>query len=189
MWRPTRAQPRKPAISAVLKIASLPIAATVLAACAGTSENGAGQGESNAGANTAPGALAVRDVGGLGPTLVDRSGKTIYFSDQEADGSVRCAGDCLNFWLPVPATGDPAGTGQISGLGEVQRADNGQKQVTYQGRPLYTFSLDGSPGQHAGDNLSDEFAGQQFTWHAVLTGAPAANPAPPSTATDNGYGY
>lgn len=126
-------------------------------------------------------ASATSKACGLGPTLVDRSGKTIYFSDQEADGSVRCVGDCLNFWLPVPAAGDPAGTGQILGLGAVQRTDNGQKQVTYQGRPLYTFSLDGSPGQHAGDNLSDDFAGQQFTWHAALTGAPAA------TAPGNGY--
>lgn len=187
MWRTTRAQPRRPAASVVLKIVSLPVAAMVLAACASTSENGAGQGESNAGAKPASSAVAVRDVGGLGPTLVDRSGRTIYVSDQEADGSVRCVGDCLSFWLPVPATGNPAATDQIPGLGAVHRTDNGQKQITYQGKPLYTFSLDGSPGQHAGDNFSDDFAGQQFTWHAALIGAPAVNPAPASTAPGNGY--
>lgn len=173
----------------MLKIVSLPVAATAVAACASTPGNDGGQRDSNAGGPAAPAAVAVRDVGGVGPTVVDGSGKTTYFSDQEVDGSVRCVGECLSFWSPVVAAGGPSGTGQIPGLGAVQRTDNGQNQVTYQGKPLYTFSLDGTPGQHAGDNVSDVFAGQRFTWHAALAGAPAAKTAPGSTAPGNGYGY
>jgi hypothetical protein len=39
-------------------------------------------------------------------------------------------------------------------------------QVTYNGKPLYTFSQD-QPGQVTGDGFQDAFNGQQFTWHVV----------------------
>lgn len=179
MWR--LAQPGKPL--AALKIASLPVAVAALAACAGTAGNTGGQGNSST--SPAPDTVSVHDVSGLGPALVDGAGKTAYFSAQEADGTVHCVQDCLNFWLPVPATQDPGG--QVPGLGSVQRPDNGLKQLTYQGKPLYTFSMDGAGG-HAGDNVSDQFAGQQFTWHAAVTSAGPASPAPTSSGS-GGYGY
>lgn len=164
----------------------LPIAATVLAACSG-STGSTGAGAQGGGGAPAAG-VRVQDVGGLGPTLVDGTGKTLYFSEQESSGTIQCTGGCLAFWLP--ATGQDTAAARTPGLASLQRPDNGQNQLTYQGKPLYTFRLDSNPGMHGGDNFSDDFSGHHFTWHAAtLTSAPQqANPAPPSQ-NGGGYGY
>ncbi|HJQ47502.1 MAG TPA: hypothetical protein VJ870_14480 [Amycolatopsis sp.] len=157
------------------------VAASVLVACGGGSSGAPAQ----TGAVSPAGAVSVTTVSGLGPTLVDAGGKTLYFADQEAGGSILCTGDCLGFWSPAAATG-----GQTPGLASVQRPDNGQQQLTYQGKPLYTFRLDATPGQHAGDNVADDFGGRHFTWHAAIVGSAPQQVAPsPSTQSGGGYGY
>ena len=45
---------------------------------------------------------------------------------------------------------------------------DGTKQVTDDGKPLYTFTED-SKGKVTGNDFSDDFNGQQFTWHAVMS--------------------
>ena len=73
----------------------------------------------------------------------------------------------------------------VANLGVIQRPD-GTKQVTENGKALYTFTLD-SAGTTKGDNFSDDFTGQHFTWHAVrATGATAAPPATTPSGGDTG---
>jgi hypothetical protein len=54
-----------------------------------------------------------------------------------------CTGACAVKWIPVLTTGAPGAANGISAkdLGVVQRAD-GTDQVTYQGKPLYLYSLE-----------------------------------------------
>jgi hypothetical protein len=41
-----------------------------------------------------------------------------------------------------------------------------------------------------GDEFSDMFDGEAFTWHVVTTsGAPAKSPSPGGSGGSNGYGY
>jgi hypothetical protein len=67
-------------------------------------------------------------------------------------------------------------------------------QVTYNGKPLYTFRLDQAPGDAHGANFQDSFSGTTFTWRAVdASGAPggsgAGTPAPgPSGSSGSLYG-
>lgn len=145
-----------------------------LAACGNDSQPAAGGG---AGA-----AVSVKDVGGVGQTLVDASGKTLYFADQEAGGAIKCTGNCLSFWMP--ATGDPQA---VKGLATIKRSDTGAEQLTFQGKPLYTFKLDTGAGQAKGNNFSDAFSGTSFTWHAATTSAAAPTQAP-SSSDNGGYG-
>lgn len=188
--RPSRRSLRSPVALAAL---ALPIAATVLAACSGSGGSG-GYGspaQPQSGGGSSAGTVSVHDVGGLGPTLVDGSGKTLYYADVEASGTVYCKGDCLGFWFPVTVS-DASSLSGTPGLAMMQRPDNGQQQVTYQGKPLYTFRLDNSAGQKMGDNFGDDFAGQHFIWHAATTGAAPQQPAPSSSQSDGGgggYGY
>ncbi|TCC38751.1 hypothetical protein [Kribbella speibonae] len=128
-------------------------------------------------------AVSVKDVGGVGQTLVDASGKTLYFADQEAGGAIKCTASCLSFW--IPATGD---AGAVAGLGTMKRTDTGAEQLTFQGKPLYTFKLDTTAGEAKGNNLTDAFAGTDFTWHAATTTAAAPTQAP-SSSDGGGYGY
>ncbi|WP_163509732.1 COG4315 family predicted lipoprotein [Fodinicola acaciae] len=124
-------------------------------------------------------AVSTRTVAGIGTVLTDSSGKTLYFADQEAGGKVVCTASCLAIWQPVIATSDPV-SGNVPGkLATVKRPDNGKSQVTYDGKPLYTFQVDGGPGDAKGNAAKDTFGGVSFSWHAATTGG---------AAPDNGGG-
>ena len=157
-------------------------AAGLLAACGSAAGGGTAQ---------SPGAshrvvVSARKLPGVGTVLVNRSGKTIYSPQQEAHGKILCTGSCLSFWFPVPAGASPlqAASGVTGALGTIRRPD-GQTQLTYNGKPLYTFRLDMAPGQAHGNNFTDHFGGTSFTWRAITTsGAPAGTGQP-----GNGGGY
>jgi len=131
--------------------------------------------------------VSTATVAGVGSVLVDRSGKTLYYAGQEADGTLHCTGDCLNFWFPAVAAGDSAPNGPVAGLGVLKRSDNGQSQLTYQGKPLYLFKLDTAAGQAKGNLVKDKFAGADFEWFATVVSA-AAPATTTTTAGGGGYG-
>jgi predicted lipoprotein with Yx(FWY)xxD motif len=173
-------------------------AAGLLAAC-GSAGGGAGTGGGSgagASASAAPGAasrgavISVRKLPGVGTVLVSRSGKTLYFPQQEASGKIVCTGGCLSFWFPVHVTAGAAlhaPSGVTGVLGMVHRP-GGLNQLTYNGKPLYTFRLDQAPGQVHGNNFTDRFGGTTFTWHAVSTSGAAAG-AGGQQGNSGGYSY
>jgi predicted lipoprotein with Yx(FWY)xxD motif len=135
--------------------------------------------------------VSVRKLAGVGTVLVDRSGKTLYTPQQEANGKIGCTGGCLSFWFPVKVTpgADLRASGGITGvLGKIHRGDDGVNQLTYNGKPLYTFQLDHAPGQAHGNNFTDRFGGESFTWHAVTTRGAAAG-AGQASSPGSGYSY
>lgn len=129
-------------------------------------------------------------------TLVDSSGMTLYTSDKEASGQVVCTGPCLNFWTPLTISGGAPPTVNGVALTTIKRSDDGKTQLAYQNAPLYTFTLDKSPGDMNG-NTSDNFSlggkNVTFTWKAVTSGgannAPAPVPSSSSSSYGNPYGY
>lgn len=148
----------------------------LLAACGGDDGSSSNQPEVDSNAT-----VSVFEDATLGWILVDSSGSVLYTSEQESDGTVQCVASCADLWLPLTvASGQtPTASGDVTGaLGTVDRED-GTAQVTLDGVPLYTFSLDGGAGDVTGDGLSDTFDGTTFTWHvATLSGqAPASDPA------------
>ncbi|MGZ0147497.1 COG4315 family predicted lipoprotein [Kribbella sp. WER1] len=163
----------------ILLLGATVAAVGTLAACGGSNSS-----SPPAAGGGAAAAVSVRDVSGVGRTLVDASGKTLYFADQEAGGMIKCTAGCLSFWMP--ATGSATGA-SVTGLGTMKRSDTGAEQLTYQGKPLYTFKLDMNAGDAKGNNFSDAFSGTSFTWHAATTSATAPSPAP-SSGGGGGYG-
>jgi predicted lipoprotein with Yx(FWY)xxD motif len=154
-------------------------ALATLTACGGGGES------SEEPAGTATSAVSVQEVDGVGRTLVDSAGKTLYFADQEADGAIKCTESCLSFWFPVEGSESTAAS--MDGLAVVKRSDNGQSQLTFEGKPLYTFKLDTGPGQSKGHNLEDAFGNTTFIWRAATT---AATPtSAPTSSSGDGYGY
>jgi predicted lipoprotein with Yx(FWY)xxD motif len=157
-------QRRTPRLLAAL--AGLGVAGAALTACGGGPGGGDGSGES-----VAPPAIATSSVSGLGTVLVDSSGKTLYFNDEDSGNTLRCTGPCLQFWLPATTTDTAVPPGSVTGLSVVKRSDDGKDQFMYQGRPLYEFTLDAMAGQVNGQDAHDEFEGMSFAWHAaVVTG-------------------
>jgi predicted lipoprotein with Yx(FWY)xxD motif len=128
--------------------------------------------------------VSVAEIGGK-TVLVDAEGAALYVSDEEAKGEVLCVTDgCVSFWVPVTVDGG-APTGDVSGgeLSVVSRPD-GKSQVTFDNRPLYTFSQD-KPGQVKGDGLSDSFDGQTLTWHVVTADGATGSESPDSSEGDD----
>jgi predicted lipoprotein with Yx(FWY)xxD motif len=164
-------------------------AAAPLAAC-GSAGTGTTAGPGHQAAASHGMAVSARKLPGIGAVLVDRSGKTAYSSQQESDGKILCTGSCLSFWFPVSvAPGTPLrGSSGVTGvLGTIHRSDGGLTQLTYNGKPLYTFRLDQAPGQAHGNNFTDHFGSASFTWHAVTAGETPAGPGRPGPS--GGYSY
>jgi predicted lipoprotein with Yx(FWY)xxD motif len=163
----------------VLLVAAI-VPVLALAACGG------GSGGSSSGMAAASGAggqtVAVKALGNAGRVLVDSNGRALYTNDQEANGMVLCTGGCESFWKPLTINGQKP-EGSVPGtLGVVKRPD-GTSQVTYNGKPLYSFTQEG-PGQVTGDGFHDAFGGQQFTWHVASVSGGGSS----SSASSNGGG-
>jgi predicted lipoprotein with Yx(FWY)xxD motif len=113
----------------------------------------------------------------LGKTiLVTTKGRTLYSLSAESNGRFICTGGCLSIWRPllVPAAVKP--TGPVK-LGTIERPD-GRTQVTFKGRPLYSFSGDNKAGDANGEGIKDV-----GTWHAAVTGKLAPPPQAPPEPT------
>ena len=131
--------------------------------------------------------VSVMSVDGIGKVLVDSSGKALYASDVEADGKVHWTSS--SFWKPLTVdSGNPTATAGVGKLGVIKRPD-GSRQVTDNGRLLYTFTED-SPGKAEGNGFSDDSNGEHFTWNAVLAGGKVASSSGSQGGGSSGqFGY
>ena len=86
----------------------------------------------------------------------------MYSLSVETHGKFICtkSSGCLALWHPLRVAAGVKPTGPVR-LGTVNRPDGGV-QVTYRGRPLYSFVEDKRPGQIKGEGVKDV-----GTWHAV----------------------
>jgi predicted lipoprotein with Yx(FWY)xxD motif len=107
-----------------------------------------------------PAAVTVGTSPTLGVHLLDDAGRSLYTfgKDLPASGSVaaisHCAGACATTWPPFHATGATVGDGlDAADFGEITR-DDGSKQSTYRGWPLYRYGADVNAGDTSGDGLS-----------------------------------
>jgi predicted lipoprotein with Yx(FWY)xxD motif len=134
------------------------------------------------------GALIALGKTSLGKVLVDARGRTLYLFEKDKRGRSACYGACATYWPPLVSSAKPRAARGVraSLLGLTKRTD-GQRQVTYAGHPLYTFSLDRRAGQTSGQGLTD-FGG---SWNAVAASGRAVSSTASSGGsggTDGGYG-
>jgi predicted lipoprotein with Yx(FWY)xxD motif len=99
---------------------------------------------------------------GVGTTLVDGSGRTIYLFQKDTGPKSTCSGACLQNWPAVTTHGKPqAGSGvTASMLGTSTRSD-GAVQVTYAGHPLYLYAGDSAVGDMNGQSV-DAFGARWY---------------------------
>jgi predicted lipoprotein with Yx(FWY)xxD motif len=135
-----------------LRIAILPIVA-VLAATALFS--------SLAAAKTSKQVVREAHSQSLGKTvLTANNGLTLYSLSAETHGNFICKGSCLKDWFPLVVAKGVKPTGPVA-LGTIKRPD-GRRQVTFEGKPLYTFDADSKKGDAHGEGIKDV-----GTWHAA----------------------
>ena len=145
--------------------------------------------------------LAVAQVGSLGSVVTDQNGRTLYrFDKDKAKPSVsNCKEDCAVAWPPVLVT--DLSQVQLANVnkslvGTVDREDGG-KQLTLGGWPLYQYRGDKKAGDAKGQGVNGAwFASTPEGKKAQPAAKPqttkpettTTKPAPPP-ATDPGYGY
>jgi predicted lipoprotein with Yx(FWY)xxD motif len=100
-----------------------------------------------------------------GRILFDGRGRALYaFTRDRRGGRSQCYNACAKAWPVYLAKGRLlAGKGARQLLIGTNRRRDGRRQVTYNGRPLYYYVGDKSPGQVLCQNV-DEFGG---TWLVV----------------------
>jgi predicted lipoprotein with Yx(FWY)xxD motif len=155
--------------------------------------------------STPPPAYLSVGTGTAAGLLVIPDGHVLYYNDQDGPpptGVPACVDTCAQAWSPlVPPEGIPltAGPGVFGFVYTTVRLD-GTTQITFNGHPLYEFTVDG-PGNVTGNGLTDVFNGKAFSWHAasatdtpvipspsaspspLLPPTPSLSPSPSSTAT------
>ncbi|WP_227367456.1 hypothetical protein [Halomonas sp. M20] len=100
--------------------------------------------------------LQVNEQEPYGRYLTDRQKRSLYLFSQDEPGSAStCVDECVNAWPPYTVQGDlQLGKGlDSSKLDSIERED-GSKQVTYAGWPLYYFSGDKRPGDALGQDVN-----------------------------------
>jgi predicted lipoprotein with Yx(FWY)xxD motif len=120
----------------------------------------------------------------LGKTvLANNRGRTLYSLSVEKHGKFICTGSCLSIWHPLVIQVGVEPKGPVP-LGTVKRPD-GRTQVTFKGRPLYSFNGDSKKGDANGEGIKDV-----GTWHAAVVAQSSGSGSPPSPPpVENPYGY
>jgi len=106
-----------------------------------------------------PGTTSVVPVKVENGLLVSLDGMTLYVFDRDraaGAGKSVCLEQCAVFWPPLAAAEDAS---PRADYGIIARED-GRKQWTYKGRPLYLWIKDRKPGDKTGDDLNK-------VWHVV----------------------
>ena len=95
-------------------------------------------------------AVNIAEKEGLGRFLTDQAGMTLYYFTQDSTNKSACSGFCLERWpiFHTEVTTVPMGI-KASDFGAITRED-GKKQSTYKGRPLYYYYGDSNPGDTNG---------------------------------------
>lgn len=114
--------------------------------------------------------------------LTSLKNRTLYTLSAELHGRFICTGGCLATWHPIVIARNVHPLGPTR-LGKVKRPD-GRFQVTYKGRPLYTFGGDARAGDANGEGIKDV-----GTWHAASLGKISPHPEPQPQPPTNPYPY
>lgn len=80
---------------------------------------------------------------------------TLYVNVDDSTHHNACTGQCAKTWFPLVTHGPPqAGVGVSGNLLGSFRRDDGRRQVTYNGHPLYTYRGDHQPVEAKGQGAS-----------------------------------
>ncbi len=115
--------------------------------------------------------MRMRHDAALGDILTDGEGWTMYLFTRDTPNHTVCYDRCATAWPPLLV-----GTGvepQLDGIGGTLATivrNDGNRQVTYNGFPLYYYNVDKKPGDTTGQGVGN-------VWY-IITPTAAANAAP-----------
>jgi len=175
------------------RIAALAASALLFAACSNagtgataTPATAATQPPASTAATTPPSAAASQgaeayevelgDSSALGKFLTGEDGKTLYLFTPDTTSASNCNGDCAATWPPFTLDeGETVkgGAGVTGTFGTITRQD-GTKQVTYAGHPLYYYGPDTAAGDTNGQGKFDKWYVVGADGNAIMAKAQAS---------------
>jgi predicted lipoprotein with Yx(FWY)xxD motif len=101
-----------------------------------------------------------------GKALVDAQGRTLYLFEADKGDTSTCAGACAGIWPPATTTGKATtGPGLAAAKTGATVRNDGGRQLTYNGHPLYRYAADSKPGDANGQGLN-QFGGKWYVLNA-----------------------
>jgi predicted lipoprotein with Yx(FWY)xxD motif len=92
-----------------------------------------------------------------GEVLTDGDGLTLYVFDDDGDSGVAtCVDSCADIWPPVIAENIET-RGELDIEANLVEGDGAERQVTINGRPVYTYSGDVEPGDATGQGFGGKW--------------------------------
>jgi predicted lipoprotein with Yx(FWY)xxD motif len=96
---------------------------------------------------------------GFGTVLASANYQALYFWSKEPKGKIRCTGSCAKLWPPLIVPKGAKVVATVAGIkgrfGTIRRPD-GRRQVTHNGRAVYSYVHEG-PRQVLCDNVDGWF--------------------------------
>ncbi|MFE9856360.1 hypothetical protein [Streptomyces sp. NPDC005780] len=169
--------------------ATVGLLAAVLGGCSDDGgSSGSASSEPSATTSAAASGTVTTASSPLGTILVDGDGRTLYLWEADTASESTCDGDCAKAWPPVTVTGKPlAGKGVKAALLGTTTRDDGRKEITYNGHPLYRYAGD----TNAGDTNGQGSNGFGAAWYVLDTAGDKITksppPASPSSPGNGGY--
>jgi predicted lipoprotein with Yx(FWY)xxD motif len=99
--------------------------------------------------------IKIQQKDGIGKYLTDSEGKTLYWFKKDSSRKSACTGPCLEKW-PIyyqEKVAAPKGI-KHKDFGTITRED-GKKQTTFRGYPLYYWINDKQPGDTSGHGVNN----------------------------------
>lgn len=166
MSTPNRTPSSRPASialgAALLLTLGLAGCSTAGSATPSPSPSPAAQGDAPTTTGSSPSVDVTVAATSLGKVVVDGKGMTAYYFDADVKGSGKstCTGACAAAWPAIEAaTAKPKVSGVTGAVSTIKGVDGG-RQITIDGRPIYTFVGDEKAGDVTGQ-------GDKGVWHVV----------------------
>ena len=100
-------------------------------------------------------AIKLSEKEGVGKFFTDAKGMTLYIFKKDSPGKSVCAGPCVVKWPLYSVENVSVPDGLSAGdFGTITRED-GKRQTTYKGLPLYYYEGDKAPGDVLGHGLGN----------------------------------
>lgn len=99
--------------------------------------------------------VQIKEKEGIGSYLADEKGMALYLFKKDTNGVSACTGSCVEKW-PLFSAGTVTVPGSLKSadFGVITRED-GKKQTTYRGLPLYYFFKDKASGDTLGQGVNN----------------------------------
>lgn len=92
---------------------------------------------------------------GVGGYLTDAKGMALYWFKKDSPGKSACAGPCVDRWPIYHREKVAAGEGTNEGDFAAITREDGKKQTTFRGYPLYYWVGDKAPGDTSGQGVNN----------------------------------